>query len=150
MAGARVSLSVAGLIGVLGLGCDLTSPSGQLNSARGRWEDRGPAAYRITLFRSCECLAEMTGPVVIEVRDGQVDTRTYTFNGETPGPTYDDIFVGVEGLFDLIADAISQDAARVEVTYHPILGYPERIAIDYHARYVDDEVTYTLTDFQWR
>jgi hypothetical protein len=51
---------------------------------------------------------------------------------------------------DLLAAAIEQGAARVDVTYHPILGYPERIALDYDAVMADDEFGYTLTAFQPR
>ena len=46
------------------------------------------------------------------------------------------------------ADARRQRAVRVEVTYDPVLGYPTRIAIDYDATGVDDEVVYSARDLK--
>ena len=135
-------------------GCgDGTGPAfvaSELALARARWDARGPSAYEMTLFRGCECLPEWSGPVVLLVRDGAVESRVYTRTGEPVDSGYAHLFPRVEGLFDYISNAAEQGAAKVEVTYHPSLGFPLSIYVDRHPRYVDDEINYVLSDFQPR
>lgn len=77
------------------------SPTAELSDARKRRADRGPAAYSIDIFRSCECTAEMRGPVVVNVQNGTVQSRFYrTGGGGTVPPNIAPAFPGVEGLFE--------------------------------------------------
>lgn len=131
-------------------GC--TSASGPTDAAtalalnRARWFGSGIADYEFTIARVCECLPEMAGPVVVEVRGGVVQERTYA-SGTSVDPQYADLFTGVPGLFDLIDEAIRRDAAGLAVRYDATYGYPESIQIDWVAGAVDDEVSYRITDF---
>lgn len=127
---------------------DGTRPIAELARAQARWVDHGPSSYSITILRGCECLPEMSGPVVVVVREGRVESRRYVPSGGPVDATFEDLFPTVDGLFGLIADAAQQDSARLEVTYHPTLGYPTSIVIDYHPVYVDDEVYYYISNFE--
>jgi hypothetical protein len=49
-------------------------------------------------------------------------------------------------LFDIIDQDIQRNAAVLQVTYHPSLGYPTKIISDPIANAVDDEVTYTVSN----
>lgn len=109
------------------------------------WSRAGITSYRYTITRSCYCLVESSGPVVVEVRSGQVVDRRYG-SGLAVSPQYSDIFTSIPGLFGLIRDAATHPAASVSVRYHPELGYPESIAIDWVAGAVDDEVSYRISD----
>ncbi len=51
----------------------------------------------------------------------------------------------VEGLFDLIADAIARRAYSIQAAYHPDLGYPESVYIDYDERQADEERGFNIT-----
>ncbi len=104
---------------------DGLSPNAELSDARRRWANKGPASYSIDLFRSCECTPDMTGPVVVNVQNGTVQSRFYRTGGTVP-PNIAPSFPGVEGLFDLIANARQRNAHRVEVRYDRELGYHPR------------------------
>ena len=54
----------------------------------------------------------------------------------------------IEDLFDRIQEAIDSHAALLRVTYNRDLGYPENIYIDQIENAVDEEVTYTVSNFQ--
>ena len=126
-----------------------TEPSDQaqaLSASRARWNRSGVTDYQFTIARVCECSPESVGPVVVEVRGGEVSERKYA-SGVTVDPQYADVFTDVPGLFDLIEEAIRRDAAGLAVRYNGTYGYPESIQIDWMAGAVDDEVSYRISDF---
>ena len=123
-----------------------SDPSTALALSRARWFRSGITDYQFTIARVCECAPESSGPVVVEVRDGLVEERTYV-SGVSVDPQFSDLFTSVPGLFDLIGEAIRRDAAGLAVRYNPEFGYPESIQIDWMAGAIDDEVSYHVTDF---
>jgi hypothetical protein len=127
-----------------------TAPERQLQAARFKWERTRPAAYTVTIARWCECTQEMSGPVVVSVRDGVVESRTYVASAAAVTPNYADLFPSIDGLFERIDDALRRRAASVDVTYDPAFGFPVTISIDYDRVMVDDELTYRATNFEWR
>ena len=147
MLGLAHRLTVAAAAALV-LGCDsATSPDDdELAAARLRWTMRGPESYSVTISRSCECTPEMTGPVVVTVRNGVVQSRVYTSTGAAVAAGSIELFPSVEGLFRLIEDAIDQRAARLVVQYDPTLGHPIVISIDWASDTVDDEVTYQVRE----
>jgi Family of unknown function (DUF6174) len=119
-----------------------------LVSARARWNLHGATAY--TLRGSTQCFCVMGGREVdIEVLNGQVTRVTYADSG-TPLPSeLGASFRSVEQLFDIIDEAVRQDAHRIEVTYDPRRGFPTRLWIDWSERIADEEygfVTTVVTD----
>lgn len=124
-----------------------TAPIVNLPAARARWSRVGPAAYSYTISRSCECLRETTGPVVVTVRNGVVESRQYTLSGEPVPPQYAEVFPSVEGLFALIDDAIRNGTTPLSVRYDPALGYPTRIALGDPAA---DAPLYLVTELRAR
>lgn len=120
-------------------------PAQLLEQNRALWARAGYPSYRFTVVRNCFCLQEETGPVLIEVRDGQVVDRRYE-GGLAVSPQFHTYFPSVGGLFDLIGEAVAWPAASVVVRYHRTLGYPESIAIDWVAGAVDDEVGYRISE----
>lgn len=144
----RISLLVLAVIAVAGCS-DSTGPGDQrglLEQNLALWSRKGPGSYRFTITRSCECIPEMTGPVVIEVVNGQVDDRRYATGGAV-SPQYDDLFRPIPGLFELIGLALDSPAAAVSVRYDAVYGYPASIQIDWVAGVADDEVSYRVDDF---
>ncbi len=125
---------------------DATSPSGELAAARRLWAERAPPSYSIVVFRSCECTQQMSGPTLVIVRNGNVESRQYVANGEPVPAAFVNGFPSVDGLFEIIERALRYPAHRLDVDYDATLGYPLRIAIDYDHPAVDDEVTYTTTE----
>ena len=106
-----------------------TAPVNTLAAARARWALVGPAAYSYTIQRSCECTVETSGPVIVTVRTGVVESRQYTQSGAAVSPQFIEIFPAVEGLFAIIDTAIRNGTKPLTVLYDPALGYPTRIAL---------------------
>jgi hypothetical protein len=128
---------------------DATGPddaAGLLQQNRELWARSAVTSYRYVIVRSCECAPESAGPVTVEVRDGQIVARRYE-SGAPVELQFSAVFTTVPGLFDLIEEAVTLPAASLAVRYHPDLGYPESIAIDWVAGAVDDEVSYRISDF---
>jgi len=117
--------------------------------AEGVWVRERPETYSFTLYRSCECLPEMTGPVTVMVNGDDVVARRYDRTGAAVTITFAGLFPNVEGMFSIIDAALERDAARIEVQYDATYGYPTRILIDYDGQWGnDDEVVYTISNFQ--
>ena len=124
-----------------------TAPTSQLASARVRWARVGPASYTYTIRRACECTAEMSGPVVVSVRNGVVESQQYTQTGASVASQYASTFPAVEGLFAIIDEALRNGTKPLTVQYDPTLGYPTHIALGDPA--VDAPV-YFVTDLRAR
>jgi hypothetical protein len=115
-------------------------PGVELARARERWEGAGVQSYDLGLERMCFCAG--AGPVRVEVRDGVV-TGVFAQGSETPleGSAVG-AYPSVGGLFDVIQDALDRDAHSLRVVYHPILGYPTEVFIDYDEHAIDEEIGY--------
>lgn len=111
----------------------------RVDEAREQWAAAGPAAYQLTLHRSCFCPPEYRGPFMVTVRDGDVETVRY--EGQTVDAARG---MSVESLFDLIEDAYARGAERVDAEFDPTWGYPTRLYIDYEAQMADEEIGYEV------
>ncbi len=110
-----------------------------LARARQLWASAGIRDYDLLVDRVCFC--SQVGTVRVQVRQGtRVATVTET---DLPlEPTSLDGYPGVEGLFDLVAEAVNGSADELRVTYHPVLGYPVDLWIDTRRSVDDDEFGY--------
>ena len=132
-------------------GCSApTQAISDLTIARQRWEAARPSAYDYTLGISCFCGGEITRPVVIVVSGNSVESRKYADTGETVGAPFSVSFPSIDGLFDVLVQATGRKPAVLDATYHPSLGYPTRVSIDFVANAADDEMQYTITNFHAR
>ncbi len=129
---------------LLASGCSMFGASRGENparaDARARWAASGPDAYTMTQSRSCFCPREITGPFEVSVREGSL--VSVLLDG---APVPAERALTVDGLFDLIADAYAGEADEVRVTYHPTLGYPTDLWIDYERMAADEETGYNVT-----
>ena len=60
-------------------------------------------------------------PVFITVRSSSIESVVYQSNGQ---PVQEGSYPDVEGLFELVRDAISLKYEDISVTFDPQLGYP--------------------------
>ena len=109
---------------VLILGCADFGPTEELSGARERWKRHGPASYDLTIERTCECLPSSSGPIVVLVRNGAIESRT-----PEPDPFDAPRVTDVPGLFDQIAAAITAGALG-RIAYDFATGYPRFIEFD--------------------
>lgn len=136
-------LLVASTCGVLEPGS--SSDLRELTRAKTQWEAARLDNYDLVQQRLCYCTTESTLSVVTEVRDGGVRVRRYLDSGVPVPQPLQQLWGTVDDLFELVADAIDQNAASLLVTYHPTLGYPTHISIDYLGNAADDELTVTAS-----
>ncbi len=120
----------------------------QYRTNRRLWNRQRISSYRYTLSRSCFCLPEARGPVVIEVRKGKTTSIKLAANGKPVNPELFQKYSTMPKLFQLIRDAISQKVSSLNVKYDPQLGYPTNINIDYDSRIADEEEFITIGNLQ--
>jgi hypothetical protein len=140
---------MAGLALLVGAGCGLITGNDDedsaLDRAELRWSGSGVQDYQIVVQNLCFC--GYIRPVRITVRFGAVVSRVDAETGE-PVPTYGENVRDIAGLFDLIRDAIAQDAHSLDVKYDATYGFPTLITIDYIRNAIDDELTVKTSEFQ--
>ena len=141
-------LAVALLLG----GCSDQGPDDptlleEIASNRAVWAAQRPQSYVYELERLCFCGEEARGPVLVTVVGGQVVEQTYSAD-DTPVPSnFADLFPAVDGLFDILVDAVDRDAHEVRVTWDVSTGIPGDFWIDYIEMAVDEEVGYRVVTF---
>lgn len=139
----RTALLPLAVLGVTG--CGLVGPdeardaANDLRLAYALWTAQGIEDYDLTVEERCFCAS--IGPIVLRVRDG-VRSEAVPPAGYV-GPSIEAAAVpDVPELFGFIDDAIDRRAHRIRVVYHPTLGYPTEISIDYSENIVDEERGY--------
>ena len=130
------------LLGSLACG-DSTGPeTDRWGEQRALWEAQGLADYTYDVRRVCFCL--FREGVRVTVLDGAVTGATDLVTGEVLEPIEVQLYLTIDGLFDLIQAAYDQNAHDVQVEFHPTRGYPTRIYIDYLENVIDEELGFTL------
>jgi hypothetical protein len=114
---------------------------------RAKWDAKGPARYQFTFQWNCFCPQEFTSPTRITVHNDVIVEATDVNSGTTIAPASRDLRT-IDGLFDLIHEAFQRDADRVDVTYDPTDGHPVTGFIDYEQLAADEELGFTVSDFQ--
>ena len=111
---------------------------GVLQTQRDVWDAQGITDYRITVERMAFTPPELAQPVVVEVRGGQVVSRTYEATGLPVNPATASWWPDVPGLFQIVEDHIAGGSVQVDVIYDPTFGHPTSIVIDVHLGMADD------------
>ncbi|MCY4391911.1 MAG: DUF6174 domain-containing protein [Chloroflexi bacterium] len=124
----------------------LDSAQAALLQARERWENSGIADYTYTGAWTCFCPEDYRADTQVTVGGGNVVAVSAVAPNAGPIPA-PERFVPIEGLFALIQDAITQGAARIEVSYDETFGYPAEVFIDYDKRMADEEDRFTISSF---
>lgn len=115
----------------------LTDPSEALAAARALWAVHGQDDYNMAFNWRCFCSPALLAPVDLWVRGRAVDSGNLA-GGPELVPDHLAEYRTVDGLFDFIDEAISQQAVGINVTYDPS-GYPADVWIDYDERLADEE-----------
>ena len=123
----------------------------ELASARKLWEANGSADYDLESMVWCEC-PESNAPLKLIVRNGAIES-VINLNGgsERDSDLYLDMYTykTISDRFDQIAAVVGDSPAYgLEVEYHPSLGYPTYLVINYDARLVDAGFTWKLLIYE--
>ena len=112
-----------------------------LNANLAVWQSANIEDYQFRFQRLCFCA--FIDPVIIEARGRDVASVVLADSGTAVDTTQlTDYFLTVDGLFEVIQDAIDEEAHSLTVMYHAELGYPTSIDIDYLLNAVDEEVSF--------
>ena len=104
----------------------------QLDQNRQRWDSESRGSYRMEFQWHCFWHPTYTSPVVILVEPGDVlGSVVYSDDGLPVDQTAFGGFRSVDGLFELIQDAIDREPFRMSVQYHPDMGYQILVEIDF-------------------
>lgn len=145
----RIAIPVA-LMALSGLGgCSFilgTEGLGDLEAAELRWEAFEPQSYSYAIERQCFCADRGRGPVRLTVVNGAVVEAVYIADGEPLTDEQRGWFPAVEGLFDILRDAIDRDAHEIRVQYDPVSGVPTDFWIDYEDFVADEELGFVVTE----
>jgi hypothetical protein len=114
----------------------------QLDYARERWEQSGPASYAFRYTRQCFCPqlslhVTVTNGVVTAIRDLTADTM---FTAPVHGYT-------IPALFDQVQEFIDRPVSQLTASYDVVTGAPLSVAADPIANAIDDENGFTVSEF---
>ena len=112
------------------------------------WAQQGIVSYQYRLQVNCFCPPEVTGPFIVQVRDGTPSSVLYAATGKPAESRYFEKYDTIDEMFLVVDDALKRKAAEISVTYNETLGFPTSIYIDFIKQAVDDEIAYGVTEFQ--
>ena len=117
----------------------------ELDSHRALWEQTRSSAYTYEYKVHCECSDAFGQPVKVTVNNGEIESIVYAESGDM-GKSGDPPVVSgspryhtIDGLFDVIQDAITNEVDKVSVSYDRKFGYPRKVEIDHMFNSTDDE-----------
>ena len=116
----------------------------EVEQNRRQWERLGIDAYAYDLTIVCFCAH--VAPVRVQVRADTVFSATNPETGETVEEPYRTRTI--DELFDVVEDAVAQQADRLEVEYDEAFGYPARIYVDYRFNLADEEMTFVAENLR--
>lgn len=119
----------------------------ELDRHRALWASRRSDDYSFVLEPICFCPQNLLDPVTVRVEDGVVAAVTYVESGKAPEHDGYGRYVTIDELFDIIQEAIDDEASQITATYDPEIGYPRDVRIDYEARMADEEYIFTASSY---
>jgi hypothetical protein len=134
---------------ILLLALTACTPGSVLAPNQQKWANQKITHYRFELSIGCFCAWHDLMPLKVEVKDGQIVSLTDNSGQPTPANFADDFnkSATVEGLFNIL-DSVQGKAQEVRVEYDGTYAYPKSIFIDYVKDAMDDEIAYTVENFE--
>jgi hypothetical protein len=120
----------------------------ELDVNRALWDAAAIHDYSMTFQRLCSfCSIEFLIPVRITVRGDTIREVTELDTGVPVAPSTEGAFLAVDGVFDFIQDAITQNAVEIDVRYNSTFGYPTDVIIDFSRSQFNDDTQFQISDF---
>jgi hypothetical protein len=146
--GTRIALLLGCvLVAVVAVACsDSAGPESEdLSANRELWRSQDITTYRYDYRLNCFCGGPGSELVTIEVADGQVVRVTVKDSGAEVPPSELELYPTVEDLFDMVEDWLARDPHDARADYHPDLGYPTDVFIDFIENAIDEELGFIAT-----
>lgn len=125
-----------------------SSTSEELRKNQELWAKQKLRNYRYSFRAGCFCPPDMTQPVIIDVRSGKNSSIRPETNRNIVNREFFQKYDSIDKLFEIIRSAIAKNAHRIDVQYHPTLGYPTQISIDYNKEIADEETFLTINKLE--
>ena len=129
----------------------------ELDSHRTLWEQTRSSDYTYEYNVLCECSDNFGQTVKVTVTAGAIESVVYAESGEFGRKAGDPPVVSgspryhtIDSLFDVIQDAITDEADQLTLSYDGEFGYPTNVAIDRNVSAIDDEYTFTANAYSPR
>ena len=129
-----------------GLEFDLDALQNELTHNRLRWDLMAMKRYQFDHRWICFCISELGAPVAITVRSGAIMRAAYVDSEIVTGDPDITRYHTVDGLFDIIQDAIDREAYDILAEYDAELEYPTAVSIDYDSHIADEERAFTVSN----
>jgi hypothetical protein len=117
-----------------------------------KWTDANINHYRFELNIGCFCAFRDQMPLTVEVRDDQIVSLTNADGTQVldtdPNYAYFAPHATIDQLFAEIEKATQDGADSITVTYDSTYGFPGEIAIDPSKQIADEEMYYSITNFE--
>ena len=139
LAALALSVAVSGCHNTTGVTTDFSR-------ALARWHATAPARYQVTERVMCFCAPQTTRAKVVVVQDNVVVSAHYVDTGELIPQSELQYIATIDMLFGYISNAAAHGTATV--TYDATYGFPVTASLDPLPGAVDDESSYTLSDFR--
>ncbi len=125
----------------------------ELDSHLSLWQQARSGDYSYEYNVLCECSDNFGQPVKVTVTNGVIESVVYAESGELVSSGDPPVISGspryhtIDRLFDVIQEAIDNEADQITVSYDSEFGYPTNIDIDRNINAIDDEYVLTATRF---
>ncbi len=125
----------------------------ELDSHLSLWQQARSGDYSYEYNVLCECSDNFGQPVKVTVTNGEIKSVVYAESGEMGKAGDPPVISGspryhtIDRLFDVIQEAIDNEADQITVSYDSEFGYPTNIDIDRNINAIDDEYVLTATRF---
>ena len=113
---------------------------------REQWAAQNVTNYRYTIERSCMCVEESRGPVVVEVKGDQA-TVTNAATNEPGGEFFADVD-SITKIYAMLEQQANDGADEIVVTYDETNAVPLTIKVDVDFQMADEELYYTISNFE--
>lgn len=124
-------------------------PQTELDENRSTWDAAGVADYRMRFQRLCLfCDVQILSPVRITVLAGAIDEIIDAETGEPVDEAVEGAFLTIDQIFDVIQEAINQNAVEIDVRYNDRLGYPTDVQIDLSRALINDDAQFEVREFE--
>jgi hypothetical protein len=124
---------------------DLAKAQTNLDTAKALWNSLALQQYKFVLGRICAaCTEGALQPREVVINNGVIQSVTAT-DGTVLSTA--EAFT-IQQLFDEVQMAIQDRVYKLDVTYDPSYGFPASIKILFDFKLPDEEVTYTVTEFE--
>lgn len=135
------------LLGLAGCSTPDNPDATDLEAARATFASHVQSSYGFTWRMSCFCSSNTLRPTRIVVTGGAIASATFVDDQRPVGEPERSGLRTIEGVFDLIEQAIADGVDELTVTYDDQYAYPRLVVIDPARDGHDDETSLQLSGF---